>query len=257
MLPKTSTRPYDTPALRRGAWILVLAALAAMLLVPAGGSARAAGSPQIVAEQPLVTLLSVKSVHTEPVFGSASVVGLADQRPITLTRTTLPILGQTTDAEGRAWLRVRLPGRVFHRKTPPPTGWITAFDTKLTTTGWHLVVDIRTRRVLAYHEGRMVRSFKVIVGKPSTPTPRGEYFIEEGMPLPRKHLEAPYALATSARSHVLKEFMGGPGQIALHGVVNIGGKMGTAVSNGCIRMTSSAMLWLAARINAGVPLTIR
>ena len=51
--------------------------------------------------------------------------------------------------------------------------------------------------------------------------------------------------------------MGGPGQIALHGVVNVGGKMGTAVSNGCIRMTTPAIMWLAKHIKAGTPLTIR
>ena len=49
------------------------------------------------------------------------------------------------------------------------------------------------------------------------------------MRLPRKHVGYPFALATSARSRVFKEFMGGPGQIALHGIVNIpGSKMGTA-----------------------------
>ena len=111
--------------------------------------------------------------------------------------------------------------------------------------------------MLVFNDARQVKAFKVIVGKPSTPTPKGEYFIEETMRLPAKHLEAPGALATSARSHVLKEFMGGPGQIALHGVKNIGGTMGTAVSNGCIRMTSAAIMWLMQRIPAGVPLTIR
>ena len=77
------------------------------------------------------------------------------------------------------------------------------------------------------------------------------------MRLPAKHVGAPFALAASARSNVFKEFMGGPGQIALHGVVNVGGQMGTAVSNGCIRMTTAAIMWLGQHIEAGVPLTIR
>jgi lipoprotein-anchoring transpeptidase ErfK/SrfK len=172
-------------------------------------------------------------------------------------RTSLPILDHMTDPEGRAWLKVRLPGRVFHRKTPPPTGWITAFDTKISQTAYHLVLSLRTRSLHVYRDGARVRTFKVIVGKPSTPTPKGEFFVEEGMRLPKSHVGYPYALATSARSHVFKEFMGGPGQIAFHGVKNVGGTMGTAVSNGCIRMTTSAIMWLAARITAGVPLTIR
>jgi hypothetical protein len=71
------------------------------------------------------------------------------------------------------------------------------------------------------------------------------------------HLVAPGALATSARSPVFREFLGGPGQIALHGMVNIGGKLGTATSNGCVRMTGTAIKWLRKRIRPGVPLTIR
>ncbi|MEA2220453.1 MAG: hypothetical protein QOJ35_3079 [Solirubrobacteraceae bacterium] len=258
MISSTSPRPASAPARRQALRIVCLATMAAVLATAAGGtSGRAADGPGIAPEQQLVTLSGVKDVHARPVFDSPSVVGLADQRPITLVRTSLPVLAEMTDADGRGWFRVRLPGRVFHRKTPPPTGWITASDTRTSYTAWHLVVDIRTRRVLVYHDGRLARAFDVIVGKPSTPTPRGEYFVEETMRLPAKNIEFPGALATSARSHVLKEFMGGPGQIALHGVANIGGQMGTAVSNGCIRMTTSAIVWLRERIGPGVPLTIR
>ena len=258
-MSKSAGRPVTAPVLlRRGVRAFGLAALAALALMAAGAQvASAAAGGQIAPEQQLVTLLSVKSVHAQPVFGSATLVAVLDQRPITLVRTTLPVLAQTTDDEGRAWLRVRLPGRVFHRKTPPASGWITAFDTRLSTTAWHLVIDIAARRVIAYHDGAQRRSFSVIVGKPSTPTPRGDYFVEETMRLSNSHVGAPFALAASARSPVFREFMGGPGQIALHGVKNIGGRMGTAVSNGCVRMTSEAIMWLAPRIQAGVPLTIR
>ena len=67
---------------------------------------------------------------------------------------------------------------------------------------------------------------------------------------------APYALALSARSDVLQEFEGGPGQIALHGIANLGGTIGTAVSHGCVRLANRSITWLAARISAGVPVTI-
>ena len=66
----------------------------------------------------------------------------------------------------------------------------------------------------------------------------------------------PFALATSARSNVLQEFEGGPGQIALHGLNNVGGTLGTAVSHGCVRLDTGAMRWLVARIGPGVPVTI-
>ena len=67
---------------------------------------------------------------------------------------------------------------------------------------------------------------------------------------------APFALALSARSNVLQEFNGGPGQIGLHGLSNVGGVLGTAVSHGCIRLANATMRWLVHRISPGVPVTI-
>ncbi len=67
---------------------------------------------------------------------------------------------------------------------------------------------------------------------------------------------APFALALSARSNVLQSFGGGPGQIAIHGVDNIGGAPGTAVSHGCVRLADGPIRWMAARIDAGTPVTI-
>jgi len=99
-------------------------------------------------------------------------------------------------------------------------------------------------------------SFRAVVGKRATPTPRGEFFVEENVQMPAGAPGAPFALALSARSEVLQEFEGGPGQIALHGVVNLGGQLGSAVSHGCVRLATSAITWLAARIEPGVPVTI-
>ena len=66
----------------------------------------------------------------------------------------------------------------------------------------------------------------------------------------------PFALATSARSDVLQEFEGGPGQIAMHGRDNLGGTLGTAASHGCVRLGTASIDWLAERIGPGMPVTI-
>jgi lipoprotein-anchoring transpeptidase ErfK/SrfK len=55
---------------------------------------------------------------------------------------------------------------------------------------------------------------------------------------------------------VLQEFDGGPGQIAVHGLSNVGGVPGTATSHGCVRLTDAAMRWLVVRIGPGTPVTI-
>jgi lipoprotein-anchoring transpeptidase ErfK/SrfK len=95
-----------------------------------------------------------------------------------------------------------------------------------------------------------------VVGKPSTPTPTGRFFVEETLQMPAGEAGGPFALALSARSNALQEFEGGPGQIAMHGRNNLGGTLGTAASHGCVRLNTASINWLAARIGPGIPVTI-
>ncbi len=204
--------------------------------------------------KPTQELVSVLSSHR--VFSSFNARGswvgtVQATRPITGERTVLPVVARATSPGGARWLRVMLPGRPNGMQ-----GWITKRGTVLTTTSWHLVVRTASRRVLAYRRGRLVRSFMAIVGKPSTPTPRGQFFVEETVLMPAGSAGAPFALALSARSDVLQEFEGGPGQIAIHGIENLGGTLGTAVSHGCIRLGTPAITWLSNRIGPGTPVTI-
>jgi lipoprotein-anchoring transpeptidase ErfK/SrfK len=166
-------------------------------------------------------------------------------------RTVLPVLGSARDAHGKKWMHVRLPGRPNGHK-----GWIDASHTKPADTGWYVELKLSTRRVTVYHSGRVARRFRAVVGAPSTPTPRGRFFIEEAVALRAGEPGGPFALATSARSTVLQEFHGGPGQIAIHGTRALSGGLGSASSHGCIRLNTRAIDWLARRIGGGVPLTV-
>jgi lipoprotein-anchoring transpeptidase ErfK/SrfK len=150
-----------------------------------------------------------------------------------------------------AWLRVRLPGRPNGR-----SGWILQKGTTPAITSWRIAVHPASRRVLVYRAGRLMRSFSAVVGAPSTPTPHGRYFVEEVVQLRKTDLGAPYALALSARSNVLQEFAGGPGQIGIHGVANVSGHLGTAASHGCVRLSGPAMTWLVQRIAPGVSVSV-
>ncbi|HWF49359.1 MAG TPA: L,D-transpeptidase [Solirubrobacteraceae bacterium] len=219
-------------------------------------TALGAGRSRVAAQQQVVVLLAGHGVRDAPTGASRTIAFVAATRPITGERTALPVLAQAVDRRGRFWLRVRLPGRAVGGQRVPATGWISATQAQLATTSWHIVVDLGARRALIYREGIEVRSYPAIVGKPSTPTPTGQYFVEENVSLAASAPGAPFALATSDRSNVLQEFDGGPGQIALHGLDNLGGRLGTAVSHGCIRLADAAITWLAAHIRAGVPITI-
>jgi len=232
-------------------------ALAAVACLLAPASAGAADDRGIAARQEIVRLLAPHVVRAAPDVGARVLTVVADLRPITSARTVLPALARRRDDRGRSWLLVRLPGRALGGDPPPRAGWIRAAKTRRSSTAWHLVVDVSTRHVAVHHDGRRVRSFRAIVGAPSTPTPRGEYFVEENVRLAADRAGAPFALALSARSAVLQEFDGGPGQVALHGLDNIGGELGTAASHGCVRLAGTDIAWLAARIRPGVPVSIR
>jgi hypothetical protein len=223
--------------------------LAFALLGSAWAAPTVAAAPSPTQET--VGLYKGHSAYAKPSFGSTRLDWVTGLRPITDERTVLPVLEHRIGAAGIEWLRVRLPGRPNGR-----TGWIDRRGTISSTTSWHLVVDTVLRQVVAYQDGVPVRTFSAVVGKPSTPTPRGEFFVEEAIALRSGDVGAPYALALSARSNVLQEFDGGPGQIALHGLRNVGGTPGTAVSHGCVRLDSAAMAWLVNRIGPGVPVTI-
>jgi len=221
--------------------VLALAVFAFVLAAPAPAAAPPA--------QPLVVLLRAHVARSAPNAEAHAIEAVAWRRPLTRVPTVLPVLGR--GGRDRSWVRVRLPGRPNSH-----AGWISAKGTRATETDWRLVVSLSARRVTVVHSGRTVRRFRAVVGKPSTPTPRGVFFVEEALALSHGEAGSPFALATSARSNALQEFDGGPGQIALHGRNHLAGALGTAASHGCIRLGTRAIVWLARRIGGGVPVTI-
>jgi lipoprotein-anchoring transpeptidase ErfK/SrfK len=230
-------------------------ALASSLLALAAGCAlavsSAAAAPRVASSRPLVLLQQDHVARPIPSAQGRRIEVVAGRRPLTHVRTALPVLGRSSGRAG-SWLRVRLPGRPNGH-----TGWISANRTREISTPWQLRVELSTRRLTVFRGGRVRRQFRVVIGKPSTPTPRGAFFVEEALALSSRESGGPFALATSARSNVYQEFDGGPGQIGIHGTNNLSGAPGSAASHGCIRLRPRAITWLARRIGAGVPLTVR
>lgn len=227
--------------------VLATACASSVLVAPAP----AAGAT-VATTTPLVTLLHGHVARSRPSLSGRRLEYVAARRPLTRTRTVLPAIGRRVRRGGRSWVHVRLPGRPSGH-----TGWLRAGQTRAGETPWQLSVSLSSRTVTVYHRGNVARRFRAIVGKPSTPTPRGHFFIEEALALAPSAAGGPFALASSARSSVLQEFDGGPGQIALHGTNHLSGSLGTAASHGCVRLSSSAITWLAHRIDGGIPLTVR
>jgi lipoprotein-anchoring transpeptidase ErfK/SrfK len=239
-----------TPSSRFAIKFTAAVALGATSVATAGAAPAHVSHKRVVAaSQSVVTLYRSHSVYAKPNRHSHRLGKVSAQRPITGARTVLPVLGANGVDGHASWMRVKLPGRPNGH-----TGWISSNSTRTGQTPWRIFVSTSRRRVTVYRSGHVVRRFRAVVGKPSTPTPHGRFFVEETIVL--RGVGAPYALALSARSNVLQQFDGGPGQIALHGLGGVGGTPGTAVSHGCIRLSSGPISWLAARIGPGVPVTI-
>jgi len=251
-MPRSRSRS-SANRIRQLARALLTALIGAAALLTGSGSPAAAAraGSGVASTQLLAVLLTPHNVRSELGNPTTRVDTIRAYRPITDQATVLPVVGSATTANGVRWLRVMLPGRPNGRR-----GWIEQRGTKPAETSWHVVVHTASRRVFVYRLGRLVMSFSAVVGKPSTPTPKGSFFVEESVRMPAGSPGAPFALALSARSDVLRQFEGGSGQIAIHGVLNLGGTPGTAVSHGCVRLPTGALRWLVMHVSAGAPVTI-
>ena len=195
----------------------------------------------------IATLHHPAAIFRTPSLHSPMHRTLSLYTPLSHQRLSLPVL-----ARRHGFLKVLLPGRPNGH-----TGWIRAKKAKTWKTPWHVVVNTRSKRLFVFKGKKIARSFPVVVGASSTPTPRGRFYVEEAMIFPHKSLGWPDAFALSARSKVFQEFEGGPGQIAIHGIYGIGGTPGHAESHGCIRATSTTLRWMIHHFGTGTPVDIR
>jgi hypothetical protein len=148
------------------------------------------------------------------------------------------------------WFKIRLPGRPNGR-----TGWVPeqALGT-LRVTHKHLVINERTRRLTLYVWGKKLFSAPVGIGKPSTPTPTGRYWVREKFVVrPADPFYGPYAFGTADYS-TLSEWPHG-GIVGIHGT-NEPGLIPGAPSHGCIRMRDSDIGRLWPLVPIGTPVTL-
>ncbi len=151
-----------------------------------------------------------------------------------------------------AWVQAYLPMRPNGL-----VGWVRRSEIRLVRDPWALVVQLSSHRLVVSQTDRVIRTFPIAVGKPSTPTPTGSYFINELLKQPDPSgAYGPYAFGTSAYSNVLTYFNGGNGQIGIHGT-DQPWVIGTSATHGCIRLYNQDIVWLSQRIPLGTPVQIR
>jgi len=148
-------------------------------------------------------------------------------------------------ADGRCWVRVRLPWR--------PNGaaaWVNAGKVVLEKTQWRIVVSTARRTLTVLRGGVPIRTLSVVVGKPSTPTPTGLFAITWAIPWHPDDFLGSWVLELSAHSDVLQQFDGGDGTVGIHGRggASLLDPLGSAASHGCVRLANDAIDWLVSTI---------
>jgi lipoprotein-anchoring transpeptidase ErfK/SrfK len=153
----------------------------------------------------------------------------------------LMVIARARAADGRCWLRVRLPWR--------PNGaaaWINGANVVLRATKWRISISTSRRTLTLLRGGRDVRTISVVVGKPSTPTPVGLFAVAWAVPWNPNDFLGSWVLLLTAHSDVLQRFDGGDGTVGIHGRggTSLQDPLGTARSHGCVRMANDSIDWL-------------
>jgi lipoprotein-anchoring transpeptidase ErfK/SrfK len=136
------------------------------------------------------------------------------------------------------------------------TGWIHSGDVVLSNDPYRITVELGRHRVTVTNKGRLILRTPVGIGKASTPTPGGGYYLTQLFaPADPSGPYGPFAYSLSGYSNVLTTFQGGDAIIGLHGT-NRPDLLGHDVSSGCIRMSNDAITKLAHLLPLGTPVVI-
>lgn len=223
------------------------------------GTAAASATPSAAGPQPpnrlfasTAALRSDAPVYAKPGGGKAVTTARAETF-WTGSAAVLLIARSATDSTGRLWLKVILPVR-----PNGSAGWILAEHAQIGTTSARVEISTRARKLRLRSGGRIVFTASVVVGKPSTPTPHGDFAIYERADSPKGSNVGPFALHLTAFSNVLHSYDGGPGRIAIHGRDGslLADPLGSARSHGCIRLRNSVLRQLARFAKPGTPVSI-
>jgi lipoprotein-anchoring transpeptidase ErfK/SrfK len=148
------------------------------------------------------------------------------------------------------------------------TGWINAAQGTVMAHQYKVTVELSAHEILVTNGDQVVMKEPIGVGKATTPTPGGRYYIKElirpcysdgkgGKCIQNDDGPyGPYAYGLSGFSPVLDDYKGGKGEIGIHGT-NEPEKIGTDVSHGCIRMKNDSIRKLAAILPLGTPVIVQ
>jgi hypothetical protein len=189
----------------------------------------------------------VAPIRTQPSEHARIITMLRMQQPDGSLQSYVLLRKRWT--RGGWWVYLRIPMRPNGK-----TGWVKRSNLdQFQTVYTELVVDRDTRQLTLYRHGKAIFHGPVGVGKPSTPTPAGHFWITEKI-VSYNPFYGPYLLGTSDYS-ALSEWPGG-GIVGLHGT-NEPWLVPGDPSHGCIRMHNADISWLWPRVPVGTAVLVK
>src|SRR4051794_3034599 len=258
------------------------AVLVSCLLVAAAGAAAQEPTTPPTTPPPGAETTPVKTTPAKPAKPRAELVRLSDERLLTrwahparlsdvylrhratsrrvarlrfFTEDGFPevylLTAQWTSADGDEWVKLRVPKRPNGKTGWVPRDALGPYNVVRT----QLVVNRKTLRATLFKNGRKIWSSRVGVGKASTPTPAGRFWIREKFRFKDTPVYGTHALGTAAYAPTLSDWPNG-GVVGLHGT-NEPGLIPGRPSHGCVRVRNQdiARLWRLTPV--GTPLLIK
>jgi lipoprotein-anchoring transpeptidase ErfK/SrfK len=166
--------------------------------------------------------------------------------------TVFGIRGTVVDRRCRvSWYRVQLPLR-----PNGVVGYVRASAVGVGRVRTRIVVDLSSREVTLFQNGRATIRTRAAIGSSATPTPTGTFYVNQRLiPNDPSGPFGPGAIGISAFSNVLTGWTQG-GPIAIHGT-NQPSSIGRSVSNGCIRVPNDVLRRMFQAALAGTPVLVR
>jgi hypothetical protein len=246
-------------ARRRGLRSRTAAALALVALTLAG-----LGAAGAQAAQPQATVTRLSNLHTTtrwayprtaaPIHSSHSassaVLGRLRFLSVDGQAELYVVLAAAKQAKGGSWLQIEVPGRPNGR-----VGWVrrdALGPLHLVTS--YLQIDRETLTARLFKSGQVAFQAQVGVGKASTVTPAGHFYVLEKLRPVGTDVFGPFAIGTSAYAPTLGEWPGG-GVVGIHGT-NEPGLIPGHISHGCVRLRDGDMARLWHMVGLGTPIEI-
>lgn len=136
-------------------------------------------------------------------------------------------------------------------------GWVQDSDVdRLSSVGWAIKADLRTRKLEVERDGETVKSFQIGIGRADHPTPTGRFAVTDKLRVTDP--ASPYGCCVVALTgHQTKLPEGWPGgdRLAIHATNDTSG-LGQAVSLGCMRTDPKDARWLMDSVPLGTPVFV-